>query len=266
MIISTKFSSESIYTLKLLLRNINVKGSAEVNILKSIKVEQIYTPKFEFVPEDMKFNDLIERMISSNRPYISVNDTSGNFIGIVSLNTVKEFLFDKDVLKDLMIAGDVADRNIQKVFLDDNGKSVFDKMGNCGFDGLPVVDSKDHSKQIGMIWRNDLDNAYHHELARMDLTSDLAHKILQSNIEKDVSISEGYAIAEVKAPQHFIGRSISEIGIRTNHGVDVLTIKTEKESGTEVKSVPRADYIITERDILIVAGEVRNINLLKSLG
>lgn len=265
MIISMKFSRESIYTLKLLQKKINIKSNTEINVLKSISVAEIYSKSFETIPESVTFNVLVEHLIYKNRPYISVTDSQDRFAGMVSLYTIKEFLFDKDVLKDLMIAGDVADRNITKIFLDENAKDVMDKMGKCNFDGLPVMDRNNPDKQIGMIWRNDLDKAYHKELARLDMTLDIAQKIQQSNIESDVQIQEGYAIAEVKVPDEFIGKSIKDIGIRSNYGVDVISIKTIRGSNVEVKAIPSADYVITNNDVLIVAGAVRNINLLKHL-
>lgn len=265
MIISTKFSRESIYTLKLLLNNINIKGNKEMNVLKSILVADIYSKSFETIPESVNFNVLVEHLIYKNRPYISVTDSEDRYAGMVSLDTIKEFLFDKDVLKDLMIAGDVANRNIIKVYLDETAKDVMDKMGKGTFDGLPVMDRSNPDKQIGMIWRNDLDTAYHKELARLDMTLDLAQKIKQSNIESDVQILEGYAIAEVNVPLNFIGKSIKDIGIRSKYGVDVISIKTVKGSNVEVKAIPGAEYVISDKDVLIVAGAVRNINLLKHL-
>lgn len=265
MIVSTKFSRESIYTLKLLLKNISIRGNSEVNILKSINVEEVYSKHFDTIPESVTFNVLVENLILRNKPYISVTDSQDRYAGMVSLHTIKEFLFDKDVLKDLMIAGDVADRKIKKVFLDENAKDVLDKMGQCNYDGLPVMNRNNPDKQIGMIWRNDLDDAYHKELLKIDLTSDIAHKIQQSNFDSNVQILEGYAIAEVKVPNEFIGKTIRDIGIRSNYGVDVISIKSIRGRNTEVKAIPNADYLITDKDVMIVAGEVRNINLLKDL-
>ena len=265
MIISTKLSRESIYTLKLLHRNISVKGSAEVNILKSISVEQVYSTTFDNIPENTRFNDLVEILISKKKPYISVVDKNQELLGLVSLHTIKEFLFDKDILNDVMIAGDVADHHYKTVTLEENAKDVVDKMGQGDYDGLPVVDKDNPKKQIGMIWRQDLDDAYHKELAKIDLTYDLAQKIQQSNIEKDVQILEGYAIAEVITPHQFEGKSIRDIGIRSNFGVDVISIKTQSKSGTVITAVPNADYVIKTNDVLIIAGEVRNINILKHL-
>ena len=40
MIVSSKFSRESIYTLKLILRNIKIKEGTEINIMESIYVKE----------------------------------------------------------------------------------------------------------------------------------------------------------------------------------------------------------------------------------
>ncbi len=50
-VISSKLSRESIYTLKLVLRNIHIKDGAEVNIMKSIFVKDVYTSHAETISE-----------------------------------------------------------------------------------------------------------------------------------------------------------------------------------------------------------------------
>ena len=83
--------------------------------------------------------------------------------------------------------------------------------------------------------------------------------------ETDVHFLEGYSISEIPTPKSFIGKSIKLLNIRVKYGVDVLAIKTRIKKKEKVKAIPSPDYIINENDILVVAGEIGNINLLKNL-
>jgi len=101
---------------------------------------------------------------------------------------------------------------------------------------------------------------------RIELTSDLASKITLDNIEhQEVSFLEGYLITEIHVPSFFIGKSIKDLGIRVNYGVDVLSIKNHSKTGRTITAIPQANYVIKKNDTLIVAGETEKINILKNL-
>jgi CIC family chloride channel protein len=265
MIVSQKLSRESIYTLKLLLRNISIKGNSEVNIMRSLPVKDVYSRQMEKIRENANFNDIVSTILSKNSPFLAVEDMKGNFIGIISLDSIKEMLFEKDMLKDLVIAGDIAERHVPRININDNCRNALDKMGKCNYDALPVTSGENDSIIEGIVWRKDIDDAYQKEIEKIELTSDLATKITDANKEREVQFIEGQAISEFKAPDIFVGKSIREIGIRSNYGVEVLSIKNQTESGYSLKAIPHADYVIKHNDNLVVAGEIEKINILKHL-
>ena len=263
--LSSKLSRESIYTLKLLLRNIKIKDSAEMNVMKSLMVNDVYNKNFDCITEDQNFSEIVQKLITRKIPYLYVQELNGDFMGIISIHNIKDFFFDKDDLKYLLIAGDIADKNIMRVYHDDNCKSVLDKMSECKYDGLPVFLREEPNKQIGIIWRQDIDEAYRKEIEHIEMTSDLANKITQTNQEKDVHFLEGYVITELPIPENFVGKSIKELHIRANYGVDILTIKSQLRGGRTVKAVPQADYIFKSDDLMVLAGKIEDITILKNL-
>lgn len=265
VLISTRFSRESIYTLKLILRNIKIKSRPEINILDQIHVEDIYSKEFNTIAESADFDEVVNTIVSRNLPYISVVKNDGEFVGIISIFSIKELLFDKEILKNVLIAGDLADRNILRAYTHETAREIMEKTRRCEFDGLPVMDPDNPQKQIGTIWRRDIGDIYQKEMEKAELASDLAEKITKSNYSKDVQFLENYAISEIKAPRQFIGRTIKNLKIRNKYGVDVLSVKRQYDSGHEVKAIPDPDYEITENDILIIAGELQKINILKNL-
>ena len=138
-------------------------------------------------------------------------------------------------------------------------------MNKYQLEGLPVVDDLSSKKIIGMIWRKEIQDAYQKEINRIEITSNLASSISMKEEEKNVQFIEGYSVAEIKVPNSFVGKSIREINIRAKFDVNVLSIKSSKKKRYQIKAVPKPDYIFQEKDIIVVAGEIKNINQLKSI-
>ena len=155
--------------------------------------------------------------------------------------------------------------NIESVFCEDNCQMVLDKMRSSNLEGLPVVNSRNQRKILGMIWRKDILDAYNKEIERRDIATTLASRITSNNIDQDVHFLDGYEIAEIPAPEKFIGKSIRALNIRNKYGVDIILIRTNTENDSKIKAIPSPDYIISSNDTLVVAGEIGKINLLKNI-
>ncbi len=264
-VFSSKFSRESIYTLKLLQKNINLKDGSEVNVMKSIYVKDIYSDHIEIIPEKTRFDDVVNAVISGKIPYFIVTDSKGYASGILSLHDINDHLFDRDMLQNLIIAKDMSNDEIITIPLEENCQEALDKMSKYNLEGLPVVDLKKPRKVLGMIWRKDILDAYNKEIERRDITSTFANKITSKNINGDVHFTEGHAITEIAAPKNFVGKSIKILNIRAKYGVDVILIRNNTEQSSKIKAIPNPDYIISFNDSLVVAGEIGKINILKSM-
>lgn len=264
-IISSKLSRESIYTLKLVLRNINIKGGTESNIIKEIPVEDIYSKNFDTINATDNFSKVINTVIKSKSPEYPVIDSNKKIIGVLFLNDVKSYLYEKDTLKNILIATDIAKTDFDIVTPDDTCADALDKISKLNQEGVPVVNNKRDKKIIGMLWRKDIQDAYLKAIEVREISSNLASSIVMKDEETDVHFLEGYSISEIPTPKSFIGKSIKLLNIRVKYGVDVLAIKTRIKKKEKVKAIPSPDYIINENDILVVAGEIGNINLLKNL-
>ncbi len=66
-------------------------------------------------------------------------------------------------------------------------------------------------------------------------------------------------------PDQEVSQSIKDLNIRAKYNVNVLSIRHETNQGTKINAFPTPDYIIKEGDRLIVAGEIKMINLVKGL-
>ncbi len=264
-IVSSKLARESIYTLKLLLRNINIKEGAETNIMESLFVKEMYITNFEPINFTDNFSQVINKLIKGKWPEFPVLDSQQNVRGIISLFDIKDYLYERESLKNLLIAGDIARMNPPTVTPDNNCQAALDKMRRHDLEGLPVTVNENNKKIVGMVWLKDIQEAYQKEIDRREITSSLASSITMKDAETQIQFLEGYSISEISPPKTFIGKSIKQLNIRTIYGVDVLSIKTQVNGEAKINAIPSPDYVIKKEDTLVVAGEIKNINLLKNI-
>lgn len=262
-IIATKLGRESIYTLKLLKRNIHLKDGAEINIMKSIFVKEIYQPTSDSIAEDATFDAVVQAVISSRNPCIPVVAPRGRLSGLISIEDIKEYLYDIDMLQNLLIARDIANRDLIAARLEDDCQSVVEKMSLHDLPGIPVVDPDKDNLLLGMIWHRDILDAYRREVENRDVASLFASRITMKREERNVHFLEGYSLTEIPAPAAFVGKSIKELDVRAAYGVDILLVR--ERSTNRLNPMPGSDYVFREGDAIVVAGEIGKINLVKSL-
>lgn len=263
MLVSLKISRESIYTLKLVHRNIHLKNGTEINIMKSIFVKDVYSRSAVTIPLHANFNEIVKIVLSESENCFPVVDAKGRLDGLILLNDVRDHLFERDILKDVLIADDIAVKDFAAVTPEDNCQVVLDTFKEINYEGLPVVDPKNRKKLLGMIWRKDIWNAYNKEIERRDIVSNFASRITMKQMDQGVHFMEGYAINEIAVPKWFVGKSIKEVNVRACYGVDIILIRNNDEKGTKIKIIPDPGYVFTARDSIVIAGEIGKINLLK---
>jgi len=264
-ILSARFSRESIYTLKLLLRNIGIKEGVDTNVMDSIDVKNVYSTDFESINDSDNFSLVVNKVLNGKEFDFPVLTEDGRILGIISLNDIKDYLFEKDSLQNLLIAGDIANTSFDTITPDDNCGTAMEKFRYSRYEGLPVIAKKGSDKIIGFIHRKEILDAYHKAIERKEITSSLASSISMKEEEPQVHFMEGYSINEIAPPKSFIGKSIRDLNIRARYGVDVLSIKTKEKRGEKIKAIPNPDYVIKEGDTLVIAGEIKNINVLRHL-
>ena len=96
--------------------------------------------------------------------YYPVADEAGNLTGILSINDIREIIFEPGV-SNLILAKDVATPNVSRVFPDDTLQDALDKMSRIVTDELPVVRPDAPDKIVGMISKKDI-IGYYHEMSR----------------------------------------------------------------------------------------------------
>lgn len=156
---SGQILEDSIYTLKLARRGINIRAGKEVNILRSILVKDVMNQQIETVPENMILGELAEKISKSKYKSFPVVHNGVYLTGVLTYYDYREILFDEN-LKDLVVAKDLATTDVVTVSEDDNLYEALEKISVKDFSILPVVSSENASKLQGILTRRDIINAY----------------------------------------------------------------------------------------------------------
>jgi CIC family chloride channel protein len=112
------------------------------------------------IPADMPFSELVKKVTNAPDNYFPVVNQDGSMIGILSINDIREVLFE-DSLNQLIRASDVATHQVEKVYLDDTLQTALDKMASLQVDELPVVRRQSPEEIVTMISKREIISYYH---------------------------------------------------------------------------------------------------------
>jgi len=255
LVISARLSRESIYTLKLIRRGVNIYGGKELNVLKRLKVAQVMLPEIELVSLSASLNELITRMMASSHYHFFVVGTDNRICGHISLVTLRPILKDYETVRDVVIASDLMDHNVTVVKAEESLDMVMQLFGKFDLREIPVVNK---GQLIGTIRRGDVIEAYNREIFKLDMASGLATslRVQQKMHSQKLALAGGFLVSEITAPSIFIGKSLSELRLRRRYRATVLTIKRRPKEGSNKISymLPTPSTIIKEGDSLIIFG------------
>jgi CIC family chloride channel protein len=169
MFLSSAFTKESIYTMRLVRRGIDIHQREEVDILRSILVGDVMTRKVETVSENMILKELLEFTLSSKHVGFPVLDSKGLLAGIITIEDYKEILFEEG-LENLVVVKELATSNVITVTENENLAAAMKKIGFKNIEQIPVVDQNNPRKIIGILSRRDIVSAYNKTLIDRTLT------------------------------------------------------------------------------------------------
>jgi len=105
-----------------------------------------------------------------------------------------------------------------------------------------------------------------------DMGLRLARRLSSTHVLHHLDISEEHTIAEIIAGEHFIGKTIRDLNLRSRFGVNIVGIKKKishvTDSGENVFvekyiDFPSPDDVIDEEDVLVTVGSERAVSELE---
>lgn len=87
----------------------------------------------------------------------------------------------------------------------------------------------------------------------------IANEIMNGNYFEAIELSEEYSIVDIPVPGSWKGKTLQEINIRSQYGVNVIGVRSLEE--TDIN--PSADRVLLGEDILIILGHNTDIQQLR---
>ncbi len=262
-LLTTKLKKESIYTLKLLRRGVDLFLGREINVLRSLRVREVIRQNPVIIPPELSFKALLELVVNSPHSHFFVINKEKKLVGGVSLQEVRRALLDQDYLTDLLIAIDLVNTDLPRVHMDDDLDGVMKLFGRYDTEEFPVVDAKTSSQIIGVVNRKDVIDAYNHELVKRNLSQEISSSVKLLEKMPMVDLIDDYVMTEVPVPPSFIGKSIKDINIGARFSIHILMIKRDSDNQDAPQIIPGADEILHTEDVLVVMGRSKDIETLK---
>jgi trk system potassium uptake protein len=87
----------------------------------------------------------------------------------------------------------------------------------------------------------------------------IAQSLVSSNILECIGLSDKYNIAEIDTPEEWDNKTLKELALRTDYGINVVAVKN---ADGEIRINPHGEDVLADSDVLVVIGtmeDIRNI-------
>jgi len=264
-VIKMQFFEDSIYSLKLKRKGLQLTNEVEINVMGKIKIAKLYKTDYLTVHQNTTFKellDLVDHDIHLN--YFVVNDEN-KLLGIISPYRIREIKYsdryteeEKQQLKaiDLIVE--------DKVYFtpEDTVDMVMLILNDLILDEIPIVNNTKEKKVIGYISKTEIIEAYNIEMMKKNMINSVSGYIASAVKFKKLKMGDGKILSEIEVPGEFIGKNLAELDLRHKYGIEVILIKQSfnqetKEAGKIIVPVP--EYVFEYGDKILIIGEEKDV-------
>ena len=157
------FEPHSIYAMRLARKGELLTHDKDKAILTVLNLESLIERDYRTVTPDMDLGQLTHAITRSHRNIFPVVDKSGRFLGVVSLDSVRIYMFRTELYRQYRV-GSFMKKPPALLSINDTLKVVTEKFDETGAWNLPIVDNE--SKYVGFISRSGLFNSYRKTLIK----------------------------------------------------------------------------------------------------
>ena len=154
--ISRYFEPYTIYTKNLVKKGHLFTDDKDSNILKQLNLDQLIETDFVPVMITDTFSTLIEAFTKSRRNFFPVIDKEGTFVGVIQLESFKEFMFKTEMYSEIKIS-DLTQKDQITINLNESMETAIEKFEQSNLWNLPVLEG---SKYIGFISKSNILSFY----------------------------------------------------------------------------------------------------------
>ncbi len=153
----------SIYTAKLAKRGIELKGGKDINVLKAHTVGEVMDEQFETIPASTTLFGIFHIIECSKESNFIVVDSQSRMKGVLSFQDIRNLL-SEHTLDYLVIAQDLVRPDVRFLLAKEDLEQAYRLMDQLGSQMIPVVESEETMKVVGVVRREKLMGYYNKRL------------------------------------------------------------------------------------------------------
>jgi chloride channel protein, CIC family len=215
-IIAQEIEPESIYTLKLKLRGIDLRAKREENFLRSISVKEAMTSieDASAVTRETSLVELGNLFQETGHHGFIVLDDQNELYGIVTLSDLEQAIVNQKTDAEV---GDICTRNVITAYPDEMLDDALRHFGTLDMGRIPVVDRINPKRVLGTLRRSDIINALSnalvgkhersHHIDRLRMETIIGSGLSEIYIHKE-DAANGKYLSEIHLPEDCVIASI----------------------------------------------------------
>ncbi|MGD9493903.1 MAG: chloride channel protein [Bacteroidales bacterium] len=150
----------SIYTSRLAVSGELVTHDRDKSALTLLRVNEVVETDFKVVHPDQTLRDLVQVISASNRNLYPVVDEYCNYLGVITLDSVRKLMFDQSKY-DTVLLRNLMQKAKESVSLNDNLDTTMGKFRKTGWYNLPVLNGE---KYVGFVSRSNILMIYRNKI------------------------------------------------------------------------------------------------------
>ncbi len=162
-VLARHLSKESIYTLKLIRRGIDIGQEEVSDVMRAITASEAMTKDFQTVPPTMKVRELMNLFQKTGSHGFPVVDEEDTLFGMVTITDVERHLGEEE--NGLTVA-DIATRSPFVAYPEQSLERILGTTDD-EYGRIPVVSENDGRHLLGILQRQDIIKAYRKTLRKM---------------------------------------------------------------------------------------------------
>lgn len=262
ILIKMYIKKESVYSLKLVRRGLEINKKTNPNLLKEVKIESLYKTGGVQVKLNTSFKDLVKLVQNNIHLNYFVVDEDDRFVGILSPYKIRIMgiqnkpEFSGITAEDLMLP--------EKIYF--TPSDTLDMVGlflnDIILDEIPIVNNPQEKKILGYISKTEIIHAYNRIVLKRDMLESVSAYIDSSQKFKKIKIFEGEALCETEIPGEFVGKQLKDNNLRQKFGIEVILIKQGYNGETNEREklfVPKPDYVFNYGDTILIMGSEEDV-------
>jgi CIC family chloride channel protein len=261
-LIATRLNRDSIYTVKLRRRGIDISLGRDLNVLRALKVGEVMSRDADTVKPEQSVGELISLVTEHPQYCFYVVGEDRRLEGVIVLAELRRVLPEMEGAEAL-VARDLARTDLSTLSPQQDLDTVMRIFAGKNREELPVTED---GRLVGVLSRQHLLDAYNEELLKRDMVSELSSSLTATTTE-EVNLGGDFQMAEIDAPGAFVGRSIRDLDVRARFGAHVLLLRRRAPSGSgqRLELVPEPDTVVARGDRLVLVARADALGRLRGL-